>query len=46
MKELTKSLSIILATTVAPFEQNGTTLVPLRIVSENLGATVNWKQKQ
>lgn len=27
---------------VAPFEQNGTTLVPLRIVSENLGAQVGW----
>lgn len=28
--------------TVAPVIQNGTTLVPLRIISENLGAQVNW----
>ena len=35
----------LVAPTVAPFEQNGTTLVPLRIVSENLGAKVEWNQK-
>lgn len=28
--------------TVAPVQKNGTTLVPLRVVSENLGAVVNW----
>lgn len=28
--------------TVAPVQESGTTLVPLRIVSENLGATVKW----
>lgn len=27
---------------VAPIQESGTTLVPLRIVSENLGATVKW----
>lgn len=32
--------------TVAPYQSNGTTLVPLRVVSENLGATVNWNQKE
>ncbi|WP_243118594.1 stalk domain-containing protein [Cellulosilyticum sp. WCF-2] len=29
-------------TTVAPVQENGTTLVPLRVVSENLGASVGW----
>ncbi|MBP3888352.1 MAG: copper amine oxidase N-terminal domain-containing protein [Cellulosilyticum sp.] len=33
------------ATTVAPYQSNGTTLVPLRVVSENLGAQVGWDQK-
>lgn len=35
----------LIAPTVAPFEQDGTTLVPLRIVSENLGAKVDWNSK-
>lgn len=30
---------------VAPFIQNGTTLVPLRIISENLGAEVEWESE-
>lgn len=29
-------------TTTAPIQENGTTLVPLRVVSENLGASVGW----
>ena len=29
-------------TAVAPIQENGTTLVPLRVVSENLGASVGW----
>ena len=33
------------ATTVAPYQSNGTTLVPLRVVSENLGAKVDWNQQ-
>lgn len=32
-------------TTVAPYQSEGTTLVPLRVVSENLGAKVDWNQK-
>lgn len=32
----------IVTPSVAPVIENGTTLVPLRIVSENLGATVDW----
>ena len=32
----------IVTPSVAPVIENGTTLVPLRIISENLGATVEW----
>lgn len=32
--------------TVAPIIENGSTLVPLRIVSENLGAKVEWNEEQ
>lgn len=35
----------LIAPTVEPFEQDGTTLVPIRIVSENLGAKVGWNSK-
>lgn len=35
----------ILNTPIAPVQENGTTLVPLRVISENLGATVNFNQK-
>ncbi len=31
-----------IATTVAPYISNGTTMVPLRSISEYLGADVNW----
>ncbi|MBP3887213.1 MAG: hypothetical protein J6F30_06125 [Cellulosilyticum sp.] len=31
----------ILSSTVAPVSQNGTTLVPLRLISENLGVKKN-----
>ena len=31
-----------IATPVSPTQENGTTLVPLRVVSENLGASVGW----
>ncbi len=31
-----------LQSTVAPIQENGTTLVPLRVISENLGAKVNY----
>lgn len=31
-----------LKSTVAPIQENGTTLVPLRVISENLGAKVNY----
>ena len=34
----------VLSTPVAPVQENGTTLVPLRVISENLGATVDYKQ--
>jgi phosphate transport system substrate-binding protein len=30
--------------TVAPYVENGTTLVPLRLISETLGADVSWNQ--
>lgn len=30
------------AATVAPYVENGTTLVPLRVISETLGADVTW----
>lgn len=32
-------------TKVAPYQTKGTTLVPLRIISENLGARVEWKRE-
>ncbi len=32
----------IVSTPVAPVQEAGTTLVPLRIISENLGATLGW----
>ena len=32
----------VLDTSVAPISKNGTTLVPLRLISENLGADVNY----
>ena len=35
----------IVATDADPVIENGTTLVPLRVVSENLGAEVNWNAK-
>lgn len=35
----------MLQTSVAPLQENGTTLVPLRIISENLGAAVNFNQQ-
>ena len=35
----------VITTTVAPYQSNGTTLVPLRVVSENLGAKVDWNQQ-
>lgn len=35
----------MLTTPVAPISENGTTLVPLRIISENLGAAVNYDSK-
>lgn len=35
----------LLTTPIAPIQENGTTLVPLRIISENLGATVSFEQK-
>lgn len=34
--------NILVKPTVAPIQESGTTLVPLRIVSENLGAIVKW----
>lgn len=30
------------SSSVAPYVENGTTLVPLRVISENLGADVSW----
>lgn len=35
----------LLTTPIAPVAENGTTLVPLRVISENLGATVSFEQK-
>ncbi|WP_083461315.1 peptidylprolyl isomerase [Cellulosilyticum ruminicola] len=35
----------LLSTPVAPIQENGTTLVPLRVISENLGATVNFNSR-
>ncbi len=35
----------IISTPVAPIQENGITLVPLRVISENLGATVNYDAK-
>ena len=32
--------------TVAPYVENGTTLVPLRVISETLGASVSWNGVQ
>lgn len=32
------------SSSVAPFAENGTTLVPLRVISETLGADVSWNQ--
>ncbi len=32
----------VIETTVAPIIQNGSTLVPIRVISEALGAKVNW----
>jgi phosphate transport system substrate-binding protein len=32
--------------TVAPYVENGTTLVPLRVISETLGASVSWNGAQ
>lgn len=29
---------------VSPYTQNGTTLVPIRFISENMGATVSWDE--
>lgn len=31
--------------TIAPIQKNGTTLVPIRIISEELGALVDWDSK-
>ncbi len=35
----------IVKPTVSPMQISGTTLVPLRVISENLGATVKWDSK-
>ena len=35
----------IITPSVAPVIENGTTLVPLRIISENLGAKVTWEME-
>ena len=35
----------ILNTPIAPVQESGTTLVPLRVISENLGANVNFNSK-
>lgn len=35
---------VAVASDVAPVVQSGTTLVPLRVISENLGADVSWNQ--
>lgn len=35
----------MLKTSVAPIQENGTTLVPLRIISENLGAAVDFNKQ-
>ena len=34
----------VVSSDVAPVAQNGTTLVPVRVVTENLGADVTWNQ--
>ena len=36
---------LIITPNVAPVIENGTTLVPLRIISENLGAKVTWEME-
>lgn len=33
---------IAVNTTVSPYQSNGATLVPLRVISSNLGAAVEW----
>lgn len=44
-KEITLNINDkIVESAVAPMQQNGTTLVPLRVVSENLGAVVEWNE--
>lgn len=35
-----------LKSNVAPLQQNGTTLVPIRLISENLGANVNYEKTE
>ncbi|MFB7155700.1 copper amine oxidase N-terminal domain-containing protein [Lysinibacillus sp. NPDC056232] len=37
---------VIVATDVNPETKNNRTMVPLRVISENLGATVNWSDSQ
>ena len=37
---------VVLTTDAAPETKNNRTMVPLRVISENLGATVNWKDSK
>ncbi|MGE7692263.1 copper amine oxidase N-terminal domain-containing protein [Lysinibacillus sp. NPDC097214] len=37
---------VVVTTDVAPETKNNRTMVPLRVISENLGATVNWKDSK
>ncbi|MGE7949828.1 copper amine oxidase N-terminal domain-containing protein [Lysinibacillus sp. NPDC093688] len=37
---------VVVTTDAAPETKNNRTMVPLRVISENLGATVNWKDSK
>ncbi|KMY30712.1 hypothetical protein ACZ11_15100 [Lysinibacillus xylanilyticus] len=37
---------VVVTTDAAPEVKNNRTMVPLRVISENLGATVNWKDSK